>query len=1097
MLESRKRNQLSKTASSASLAKRNRVDDGANNKTTALASNSDENISNNDQQERGMEIVRNGKVLRMVLKNFMCHRHLAVEFNKRANLLVGKNGSGKSAILAAMTVGLGCNAGQTNRCSSLKDLIKHGESQAVIEIHLENASFDAYERQKYGRRIICERTILATGGGSYKLKSEHGQVVSSSRSELQKILLAFNIQVDNPICVLNQDLARSLLKDSDESKQWTFFTKATQIDTIKLKLNECVNIAEQARKVLAVKEQSLQYLEAEIEVLEGKHRNLELAGKAEEVLKQLQALLAWRHVLDQEQQLAAIDNELKKLRSSIEEQEHRIRNRESLVDETERTIQVHRVDIEGKKTEYVALKEAYAAVRRTMQETQSRQADIERTIRKGTDRLARVGEEIRGLEQALAERNEGGMTQVEREKEKQKREMDQLGERKTELTAMIANAQRDVEMMHNTLAQLKESREERHHARLAKQSEANRIDRQLEQFESAPRSKLAIYGANMPALDARIRQLHQQGKFSELPRGPLGQYIEVRDKKWSAIVETALGGCLSAFFVNSQADWSTLDALLKREFPDLHNRTIFTGRFVKELYDVQRGCVQEQDGTHRLMSLIKVNDAVVMNRLIDSAAIDTILVTEHQSVAIQLTSEIENVPRNLTKVIVSEPCSEFYPQPKYRSYGLQQKPARYLQVSMTELKRQTQHRKEQLDRELVELNRSCENDHGRLQEQTRQLHKRTEELKRLQQERLAIEQRLEGLSSVVFVDETEETTLRAEMEQLVEARVMLQEAIGREKAVLETIRERVQSEERIVQEKKDAMAAIEADISQIQARIESEHQKRHDLQTNHKVKRQALQRAEETLRERTETRAALSGAVEQAREEAFRKCSHRPEEATKGTLETVEQLKKKIHSTEKQIRQANATQEKIEDVKDELKQKRQERSELAQYSSSLRDISTLLNNTRKSRFAYLHKLTSHMSLRVKHKFQSIMQVRNYVGAIKIDREHGRLALSVVPRDSNIQNAVSTTKSLSGGERSYATVAFLISLWSCVDTPFFFLDEYDVFTDQVNRHTMTRLLLNEAKKKPDRQFCFLTPQDMSEIQATPDLTIHRMEDPERC
>lgn len=118
MLESRKRNQQSKAASSASFGKRSRTNDDAN-ETNCTETNSNENASQN-HQERGMEIIRNGKVLRMVLKNFMCHRHLAVQFNKRANLLVGKNGSGKSAILAAMTVGLGCSAGQTNRCSSLK-----------------------------------------------------------------------------------------------------------------------------------------------------------------------------------------------------------------------------------------------------------------------------------------------------------------------------------------------------------------------------------------------------------------------------------------------------------------------------------------------------------------------------------------------------------------------------------------------------------------------------------------------------------------------------------------------------------------------------------------------------------------------------------------------------------------------------------------------------------------------------------------------------------------------------------------------------------------------------------------------------------------
>ena len=64
--------------------------------------------------------VRSGKILRMQLKNFMCHRNLVVEFNKRANLLVGNNGSGKSAVLAALTIGLGCSANLTNRSSSVK-----------------------------------------------------------------------------------------------------------------------------------------------------------------------------------------------------------------------------------------------------------------------------------------------------------------------------------------------------------------------------------------------------------------------------------------------------------------------------------------------------------------------------------------------------------------------------------------------------------------------------------------------------------------------------------------------------------------------------------------------------------------------------------------------------------------------------------------------------------------------------------------------------------------------------------------------------------------------------------------------------------------
>lgn len=80
-----------------------------------------------------------------------------------------------------------------------------------------------------------------------------------------------------------------------------------------------------------------------------------------------------------------------------------------------------------------------------------------------------------------------------------------------------------------------------------------------------------------------------------------------------------------------------------------------------------------------------------------------------------------------------------------------------------------------------------------------------------------------------------------------------------------------------------------------------------------------------------------------------------------------------------------------------------------------------------------------------------MGLRNYTGEAEIDHAEQTLELKVIPRDASVTDAVSSTKALSGGERSYTTVSFLLALWSCVDHPFYFLDEYDVFSDEHNRH----------------------------------------------
>lgn len=95
----------------------------------------------------------------------------------------------------------------------MAELIKRGESWGSVEIHLFNHPKDGYELPKYGSRIIITRKLFATGRTTYTLKNADGHVVSRSGNDLQQLLMFLNIQVDNPVCVLNQDASRSFLRE--------------------------------------------------------------------------------------------------------------------------------------------------------------------------------------------------------------------------------------------------------------------------------------------------------------------------------------------------------------------------------------------------------------------------------------------------------------------------------------------------------------------------------------------------------------------------------------------------------------------------------------------------------------------------------------------------------------------------------------------------------------------------------------------------------------------------------------------------------------------------------------------------------------------
>lgn len=109
-----------------------------------------------------------GIIKQVYVENFMCHRKFKVELCRNVNFITGQNGSGKSAILAAIQICLGAGARRTHRARNLKDLVRKDAASnapncAKIQVSILNKGSDAYEPEIYGDTIIVERTISLKG----------------------------------------------------------------------------------------------------------------------------------------------------------------------------------------------------------------------------------------------------------------------------------------------------------------------------------------------------------------------------------------------------------------------------------------------------------------------------------------------------------------------------------------------------------------------------------------------------------------------------------------------------------------------------------------------------------------------------------------------------------------------------------------------------------------------------------------------------------------------------------------------------------------------------------------------------------------------
>jgi len=111
-------------------------------------------------------------------------------------------------------------------------------------------------------------------------------------------------------------------------------------------------------------------------------------------------------------------------------------------------------------------------------------------------------------------------------------------------------------------------------------------------------------------------------------------------------------------------------------------------------------------------------------------------------------------------------------------------------------------------------------------------------------------------------------------------------------------------------------------------------------------------------------------------------------------------------------------------------------------------------------------------------FNTRLSRKGHAGKLTFDHKDEKLSLTVT-RNNQDENSSGTSdaRNLSGGERSFTTLSFELAMWEFCETPFRVLDEFDVYMDDTYRRQAVEVLLQLCDTQPQRQFLFVTPQDM--------------------
>jgi structural maintenance of chromosomes protein 5 len=118
-------------------------------------------------------------------------------------------------------------------------------------------------------------------------------------------------------------------------------------------------------------------------------------------------------------------------------------------------------------------------------------------------------------------------------------------------------------------------------------------------------------------------------------------------------------------------------------------------------------------------------------------------------------------------------------------------------------------------------------------------------------------------------------------------------------------------------------------------------------------------------------------------------------------------------------------------------------------------------------------------------YQQVLSTVGATGAIRLDEGDsvGEAGLKLLVGFKGAEPSILDPYTQSGGERSVALVAFMLSLQSRIISPLRAMDEFDIHMDPRNREGIFKMILAQGKKNPNSQHIVITPSIISVADRT--------------
>jgi len=1024
----------------------------------------------------------------------MCHGELDWEPNKNVNFVTGVNGSGKSSVLQGLVLGLLADSKHTKRYNKLQDFIQKGYNRATVQVTLKNEGEDAYKSEVYGSSITIQRTIKDNGQSTVLIKDHKQNVVKKvtkdAREEGKRILETFRINTDNPIAILQQEEAKELLKVESPENLYMFFQKATLLKQCVDQYSAAKTDLEKTRSTIETKRVQIRELG---KLLKGKYEKLQELDKLKErdqEEKRLQKEFLWALVKENRAEQDKVKSKIAQKETALENPKEKLKSLHHVKTQLDNQMskQIDKADQERGQyaKEERELTELKIETERLKEEEKSIKADI-----KGYVSMKKtLQSEISIRQEQLDQLNSGNNRDKAKQAQERQQKLNKLEERREEISEEIQRLGTERDKVETEQDVNKKDIEKSENERKGCLRKIEHLESELAKMVGMGDQKLAVFDRLAPRVADEIRNAAKNKMFNISPLGPLGSYIRLTEEAASdpnlgRLLETELGtNLVEAYLCNDDNDRRVLCDIFSKVYGQQEKPPIFTSKFLGSRHDVRR--VQHYNTVMDYLEITgsQSESTIIFNHLVDQKSIESIVVCKSQDEAKEICSFHQNVPKNMNYAITYD-FNRFFPptnNTSYRSYYIDPKLSLMLGANMNskveEKKSDIQRTKESisdvnaLSEKLLKIKASLKINSDKIKNGITDLRSELTKLSSGKSQLKAEEDSVDNIDAVAVAEKLEEKS--NEFDHLCElqaAKLNDKDSVGKlikEKGVEFSMKSKH------VAKLREASNPIEREITKIEGQISS---KKKEILNQEKVVKRYRNEVAQLKTELEEKEIEEKKFVSKAKQSAG------PEIEPSGTVMQLNAKIKQIMDTKKKSNKVVADREAL---LEEYRELRDQYELLGSKISNIEEHVKVMEDMNMARYynhLFIRKTISNM---IRRRFAMLSESfsRQFDTQIFININHDKRELNFIFKNKDGDAINTEINSLSGGEKSYAQMCLIASLWENMNPPFRALDEWDVFLDALNRKNISSKLLEFGLTKLEYQFIFISPQGATDVNCDP-------------